>query len=360
MTQLLSNVVKQMTAVVALAAFVVLGSTLMASAAFAADTHLNVNYLAQPSASPGELVAYQVNITNTGADKSTNTILFVNFEDIMPKNTLTFVPALSDSHCAMGAIPHNPNARGVVCQIPDVESGNGKSAHIVMTFRVNEEVPCGTTIHTMVDVDADGIDQPIWLSHALEIKNCPTATPTPTSTPEATPTPKKDESSELEVQKTDNHELIRPTNTLTYVITLKNKGNTDLLDTKIVDTLPSHLTIIDISNSGKKLGNKITWTNFHIGAGETKEVWYKAVVNADTPNGFILNNKVTAKSDDRNVHDEASDITKVERKGEVMATIAPVAVHPTAPTGAEAAIPAVVSTLVGAAGLALSIRKGVK
>lgn len=190
----------------------------------------------------------------------------------------------------------------------------------------------------------------------------PTATPTPTPTASATPTPtpKPEEKKAIDVAKTDNRDITRPGHSLTYVITVKNTGDKDMSDLKVTDTVPSQLTVTSVANGGSHSGNTVTWSGLSLNAGETKQVSFKAAVKTNTPNGHVLNNRVVAKSDDQDVQDDAQDTTVVKRLAEVLAAVAtpaPVAVPVTAKTGAGA-LTAIVSTLVGASGLVVTLRKG--
>lgn len=185
---------------------------------------------------------------------------------------------------------------------------------------------------------------------------CAMPTPTPSATPTATPKP--EEKKAIDVEKTDNRDITRPGHSLTYVITVKNNGNVDISDGKVTDTVPGQLTVTSIGNGGRQSGSVITWSDIKVGAGETKEFTFKATVKSNTANGHVLDNKVKARSEDQDIQDEANDRTVVQRQPEVLAAAVALAPVPiTAKTG-TGALPAIVSTLMGAAGLVVTLRKG--
>ena len=117
-----------------------------------------------------------------------------------------------------------------------------------------------------------------------------------------------------------------------------------------------------LEDSGSLSGSSLVWSNVKLGAGETKDFTFRAIVKDDTANNYVLRNKVIAKSEDHDLTAEASDTTLVKRAPVVAAatTVAPVSVPVTAKTGAEGAAAAVVATLSGAAGLIATIRKANK
>lgn len=178
----------------------------------------------------------------------------------------------------------------------------------------------------------------------------------------------------MDVEKSDNKDITRPGHELTYVITVKNKGNVDIDDLRITDTVPAKLTVISINNNGSISGQNLAWSNIHLGAGETLEVAYKAIVKDDAANNLLLVNKVKAVSPDHDLTDEASDTTRVERQGRIAAVTnapavpgkksqvkvgadgTPIPVPISAKTGAEGAA-ALIGSLTGLVGLFSTVRK---
>ena len=188
-----------------------------------------------------------------------------------------------------------------------------------------------------------------------------TPTPTPTVTPTPTPTPTTVVKSKgISVSKTDNRDITRPGHTATYEITVKNTGEVDLKDIKVIDYVPSYLTVTSIEGGGSKDGSLVIWEGLSLDPNQSGTLRFNVKVNSDAPNGYVLNNRVVAESKDRDLRDEARDTTIVERPAKVAGTVITptpviVPVPVTAKTGAG--FTAIASTLLGGSGLAFVIRR---
>ena len=329
----------------------------------AATTPFNVTYTGPQTANPGNLVTYTVNITNISGVVQKNVHIFVKFSTISPVGSQMFISSPND--CVVGTHPRFGGAPdGVNCFVGDLQAGKITRAHLI--FKILPTTACGF-LTNVVDVGADGVNEPNWAAHTLTVEGCGTstpvpATPTPTPNPTDTPAPKAEVKKELDVEKSDNKDITRPGHELTYVITVKNGGNVDIDDLRVTDSIPGKVTVISIGQSGSLSGSSLVWSNVKLGAGETKDFTFKAIVKADTANNHILRNKVVARSNDHDLTDEASDTTLVKHAGAVAGTsavtAAPVVSVPvTARTGAGSAAVAIVSTLAGATGLITTIRK---
>ncbi len=206
----------------------------------------------------------------------------------------------------------------------------------------------------------------IWLHWATPTTTpTPTVTPTttPTTTPTATPTPtptveKKEPG--IRVSKTDHKDITRPSHTLTYEILVENTGDKDMQDIRVTDTLPSNLIIKNIGQGGVAEGNIVRWTNISLDEDQSKTLTVMVEVKSDTKNNTSLHNVVTAKSDDHDVSDEATDDTLVKvlpQVAGIKTTPAPQPVPVSAKTGMEGAAALALSTLMGGSGLTYMIRK---
>ncbi|MBI3251576.1 MAG: DUF11 domain-containing protein [Candidatus Andersenbacteria bacterium] len=327
-----------------------------------AATTFDISYTGPQTAKPGNLVTYAVNIRNISGVVQKNVHVFVNFATISPNGSQMFISSLSD--CVVGTHPKfGGAANGVNCFVGELQPG--LITHVQLIFKVLPTASCGL-LTNVVDVGADGVSVPSWAAHTLTVEGCGTstpvpATPTPTPNPTATPTPKPEVRKELDVEKSDNKDVIRPGHELTYVITVKNGGNQDIDDLRVSDTVPGKLTVISIGQNGSLSASSLVWSNVKLGAGETKDFTFKAIVKTDTPNNYVLRNKVVARSNDHDLTDEASDTTLVKHGPAVAASVsAPasiVSVPVTARTGAGSAAIAIMTSLAGAAGLITTIRK---
>jgi len=160
----------------------------------------------------------------------------------------------------------------------------------------------------------------------------------------------------LSVSKTDHRDITRPGHTATYEITVKNTGEVDLNDIKVIDYVPSYLSVTSIEGGGTKDGSNVIWEGLHLDPNQTGTLRFTVKVNDNAPNGYVLNNRVVASSNDRDLRDEATDTTIVERPGQVLSVVnTPIPVPITAKTGAE--FTGIISTLLGGSGLALIVRR---
>lgn len=95
----------------------------------------------------------------------------------------------------------------------------------------------------------------------------------------------------LTINKTVNEvktNTANPGEVLNYAITITNPGDLNVYNAKIVDTLPSHLTVVpgSISDSGVLGGGMITWENLMVaGHNGTKTVTFQATVDTLMPFG---------------------------------------------------------------------------
>ncbi|MDZ4343283.1 MAG: hypothetical protein U1E51_12720 [Candidatus Binatia bacterium] len=188
----------------------------------------------------------------------------------------------------------------------------------------------------------------------------PTSTATPTIT--ATPTPEIKEKG-LKVRKTDNVDVARPGQTITYGIEVENTGDIDIFDVEIEDTVSSYLHIIDVSpDASERDGQTVRWEGIEVGAGDKKTFHITAKVDDNTPNGTVIGNKVYVKSEDYDIDTYAEDITVIERQPRI-AAITVVPITPYSPTGVPitaktgAGWLGLFSALAGSGGLALISRK---
>ncbi len=187
----------------------------------------------------------------------------------------------------------------------------------------------------------------------------PSPAPSPSPSPSPTPSPTPEASSEprsvgIAVNKTDHKDTIRAGETLTYTIEVENAGEEDFTSVTIKDTVPSALTVTNISGGGILEGNTVTWKRLGLAAGEKITVTVTARVKTDTDAGHVLSNSVTARSVDKGPAATDTDTTIVEGNPRIAAVIteaqpSPIAVPVTAATGMNAQ--AALAAISGASGL---------
>lgn len=99
--------------------------------------------------------------------------------------------------------------------------------------------------------------------------------------------------------------VVEPGTTFKYVVTVTNTDGTPVSNITVTDTFDatynSKFTISNISDSGSKTGNVITWTGVNVGAGATKTLTFDAMVNSNFFTGLTqcsqtVNNKVSSPS----------------------------------------------------------------
>ena len=130
----------------------------------------------------------------------------------------------------------------------------------------------------------------------------PTATPTatPTPTPAPTLTIVKEVSPDL-VNDLDGDKVIDPGDTIKYIITYENIGNTEATKVAIVDDYDQNYidSIANISAEGRDDGNTITWDVGTVEAKAKGSVTYEATLDISFPGGPIsVMNTATIDSDE--------------------------------------------------------------
>lgn len=166
----------------------------------------------------------------------------------------------------------------------------------------------------------------------------------------------------LDVEKTDQRDSVRPGQTVRYEIEVRNTGEEDLKDIEVADDVPAILHITKISpDPAERDGQRIVWKGIELEEDESTLLFIEAVVDSSAADGKVIENIVTAKSDDYDLEDSAKDITIVERAPQIAAKTTaqptgPVPVPVSAKTGA-AGLVGVLSTVLGGLGLITITRK---
>ncbi|MBI4022255.1 MAG: DUF11 domain-containing protein [Candidatus Andersenbacteria bacterium] len=191
----------------------------------------------------------------------------------------------------------------------------------------------------------------------------PSPAPSTTATPTQEPADTASDDFSLSITKTDHRTVTRPGHSLTYEIKVRNSGSGTIGDVVITDTLPSTVTVTQISDSGGLAGHTITWPEFALGPDEEKTVFVTVTVKQNTNTGHTLTNNAKARSKDEGISANDIDTTvidaarapRVKAATTVQPTPAPSAAVPlTAKTGAGPL--AALATLFGGTGLAYTLR----
>jgi len=96
--------------------------------------------------------------------------------------------------------------------------------------------------------------------------------------------------------KTDDHDVVRPGEVVTYRIVVRNEKDNDLTEVKIVDRIPQYMVPLATSHSGRAdaKNRTITWDNQTISAGAEVTYTIQVRVAVNAPDGFLLQNIVNA------------------------------------------------------------------
>ncbi len=83
------------------------------------------------------------------------------------------------------------------------------------------------------------------------------------------------------ISKTDGRSTVRPGETLTYTITVRNSSGIAANNVTVTDTVPDEETVRFVSDGGYRSGRFVTWRNLYFGPYETKTLTLIADVNSD-------------------------------------------------------------------------------
>ncbi|MEX2054959.1 MAG: hypothetical protein WD972_02145, partial [Candidatus Andersenbacteria bacterium] len=175
--------------------------------------------------SGGQLV-YGIHVTNTGSSVARNVIM----GDNIPAGT-TFVS--TNPGCSLQS--GSAFGRGiVVCDPQDVAPGATIATQVVI--RVDANLPCGTQIVNVGDVEADNVPL-LWTNKVMTAVTCP---PTPVS-----PTPTPFIPASLSINKTVSTTTVPQSGGLiSYSITVTNTGSILARGVLVGDNIPANATYV--------------------------------------------------------------------------------------------------------------------
>ena len=110
------------------------------------------------------------------------------------------------------------------------------------------------------------------------------------------------------ITKTDNQTTVAPGTQLTYQIVATNTSAVNAPTETVIDTLPGNVTFVSADNGGVfNAGNgTVTWSNLAVNPGAPVTLTLVVTVNANAPDGFVLDNDVTIRTA------SAEDLTTVQ------------------------------------------------
>ncbi|HOU13524.1 MAG TPA: hypothetical protein PKZ84_10440 [Anaerolineae bacterium] len=203
---------------------------------------------------PGATLTYQIVVTNSGAQAATG----VRLTDYLPAHT-TFVSA-SDGG--------SQSAPGVVTWPTFALNGGGASVLRTVTVAVVTPFPADTNLITntasVADDGSNGPD-PTPDNSTAEDVDAVSAAP------------------DLVVSKDDRRTVVRPGETLAYLVTITNTGNQNAAAVFVTDTLPISVTFLAASDGGvESAPGVVTWPAFAL-AGNGGRATRLVIVSVNTP-----------------------------------------------------------------------------
>ena len=172
----------------------------------------------------GTNLTYVIDVTNDGPSVAPN--VFV--EDSLPAQVSFVSSTPSAGSCQSGVVPGDPS-KPLKCNLGNL--ANGASASITVVVKVNPDVPAGTILVNNAEVSSGSADPD-------NSDNLWTATTT------------VDTSADMQVTKTSDAAVYKPSTQVKYQITVVNNGPSKALDVVITDNLPDLKAAIYNSDTG--------------------------------------------------------------------------------------------------------------
>ncbi len=207
--------------------------------------------------SPNDFVTFTINVENTSTTDATG----VSVSDTIP-NHLQYIDASADTLC-------NQVGNNVVCGTFDLAAGAKRDINLV--FKVLSTAPCTGTISNTGEVTASNAD-PTWTNNATVDVFCPNPSFT--------------------TQKLVDKIQVRPGESLSYDIIVRNTGNVVLQGVQITDAVPFFLTF-NAAGSDTRCslqGSSVRCTGGAIGIGQPDTFRLKFDVTATAQCNAELNN----------------------------------------------------------------------
>ncbi len=194
---------------------------------------------------PGNILIYQLNYTNTGNQTATGVVI----TEIVPDNsTFDFSNSTAGWSCSDGSMA------GTTCTLVVGTLDSGDSGNVNFAVRINDTLPAGVeVINNTVNINDDG-------------NNGPDPTPENNQDTEITPI---DAAPDLTITKDNGVNSLNPGDILTYTLVIQNIGNQEATGITITDTLPDYVSYISSSDGGLYTGNTVTWSVSNLLPGES-------------------------------------------------------------------------------------------
>jgi uncharacterized repeat protein (TIGR01451 family) len=231
----------------------------------------------QTTATPGQVLTYQVAVTNSGASTATN----VKVTDTLP-SFITTVNAISDGGSQVGTVINWSNL---------TIAGNSTK---ILTYNVTVDPNLGSGSYVIHNVATLGCGSPITAIALVPCVYGGTAIDDTAVTVAATPI--------LAIEKSANVSVANPGNTIVYTVKVSNTGTAAATNVILTDILPTGFTTLD---SG---ANTLVVNLGTIAAGANVTTTYQTVSSTTLPSG-VYTNVVTASATNAASVSTSADVT---------------------------------------------------
>jgi uncharacterized repeat protein (TIGR01451 family)/fimbrial isopeptide formation D2 family protein len=246
------------------------------------------------TASPGDILRYTITIDNSGTAAASNVVL----TDPVSDPNLGLVSGTVTAGGG-GTVTVGNGAGDATVQVNWISLAGPSSTVVTFDVLIANPVPAATSqVVNWANVASD------------ELPDEPSNDPSTPSDDDPTVVP-IDAAPDVAVTKTDGVATASPGDTLSYVLTIENLGNTTAPAVSVTDTLPESTSFDSASDGGGETGpgsGVVVWPPFDLAAGAV--VTRTVTVTVDNPvpaEVLVLTNTAEARDDGSNGPDSNPD-----------------------------------------------------
>lgn len=244
------------------------------------------------SVSPGEVLVFQIAVTNSGTRGATGVVL----TETVPGLT-TFEAASSDPawDCPEGS------PSGTICTGALGEIGAGEREMVSFAVRVGTALPSGVDlIHNSVRVEDDGNNGD---------------DPDPDDDTDTEDVPIDGAAPDLSVEKSSDGLTVRPGDVVTYTVRYGNEGTREATQVRLLETVPDHTTFVATSSDpgwscgGTAAGSSCELVVGNLSVGSSGTALFAVRVDPELPAGVssIANSVGITHDEDDGVDPDPDD-----------------------------------------------------
>ncbi len=233
---------------------------------------------------PGEESTYDLTVTNKADVAAADVVV----TDVLPAN-LTFVSATDGG-------TYDAATRTVTWNLGSLDAGAQRIVQIVATVSatavINDSIVNPARV-TTEDVCVDDPATPQNECESIDINHIPS----------------------VSITKDDGREIVRPGETLNYVLTATNNSDVDAPNVIVRDTLPSNVDFVSSSIRGVQAvddESTFEWELGTLAAGESKQIIVTVKVHLGLPAETLIVNTASITTDGRCVNNPATEVNECE------------------------------------------------